>query len=225
MIDRRTLLVSLPAFATSLVPRLGAAEPTARDRKLANRLELWSGYARRTTNLMARLSTKRETSLLEEPLLSTGTLVFRAPDLLVIREDGRQGSTTMVDGTSIRLFLNGVGPKDPSTLNAEHRPAAKWLAERMLRAFAPGDGTELVADSRVQVPKGRGYRIELLPPRGSITRRELRSLTLHLDPVTGAVIRIAIAEAQGDRVEMSLSDHRQTLPDEDIDTFLAQLDP
>ncbi|MEM7155957.1 MAG: outer membrane lipoprotein carrier protein LolA [Myxococcota bacterium] len=222
MIGRRPLLLGLSALA---LPRIALAGPSAQERKLANRLELWGNYARRTRNLMARLGTRRETSLLEEPLLSTGTLVFRAPDLLVLREDGRQGSTTLIDGASIRLFLNGAGQHDPAAIDADQRPAARWLAQRLVRLFAPGDGTALLEETRPNVPKGRGYRLELLPPRGSTTRRQIRSLGVQFDPVAGSITQITIAEAQGDRVVMSLSDTRQNLPDEDIDAFLAQLDP
>lgn len=227
MIDRRTLLRALPALAVPALawPLRGAAEePTPQERKLSNRVELWSSYARRTQNLMARLSTRRETSLLEEPLPSTGTLVFRAPQLLVLRDDGRQGSTTLVDGDEIRIVLNGAGRGDPSATVADQRPAAQWLARHLLAMFAPGDGTALLQDARTHVPKGHGYRLELMPPIGSTTRRLLRSVSLQLDPVAGTITQIVVAEAQGDRVIMGLSDHRQNLPDEDIDAFLDTLD-
>lgn len=228
MIDRRTFLLALPALAV-LQPRGAAGAPAAaeaspQDRKLANRLELWGNYARRTRNLMARLGTRRETSLLEEPLQTTGTLVFRAPRLLVLRDDGRQGSTTIIDGDEIRVFLNGAGRADPSATVADQRPAAQWLARRMVHMFAPGDGTALLEDSRTHVPKGVGHRVELMPPIGSTTRRHVRSVSLLLDPVVGTITQIVVAEAQGDRVVMGLSDHRQNLPDEDIEGFLQQLD-
>jgi hypothetical protein len=236
MIRRRTLLLGAPALVgTALVGAsrswLRAApaapgEPTPEERKLANRLELWSSYAKRTQNLMARLSTRRETSLLAEPLEATGMLLFRAPSLLVLRDDGRQGSTTIVDGDQIRIVLNGSGSgrDDPAAVVADHRPAAQWLARRLLHMFAPGDGTALLEGSRTHVPRGQGHRLELMPPIGSTTRRQLRSVSMQLDPVVGTVTRIVIAEAQGDRVILGLSDHRQNLPSEDIDAFLRQLD-
>jgi len=222
MIDRRSLLLALPAIA--LWPSSSAAAPTTTDRRLANRLELWSSYAKKTRTLMTRLSTRRETSLLEEPLLSTGTLVFRAPQLLVLRDDGLQGSTTLIDGDEVRVFLNSEGRGDPSVTVADQRPAAQWVARRLRSMFAPGDGTGLVEDTRTHVPKGRGHRLELMPPRGSAARRQVRSVSMLLDPVVGTITQIAVAEAQGDRVVMGLSDHRQNLPDEDIEGFLAQLD-
>lgn len=235
MIDRRTLLLALPALALPALLRslpAGSAPPaegpSPEERKLANRLELWSGYARRTQNLMARVSTRRETSLLVEPLEATGTLMFRAPQLLVLRDDGRQGSTTVVDGDQIRIVLNRdsgwAGRADPSAVMADQRPAAQWLARRLVQMFAPGDGTELVEGSRTHVPKGHGHRLELMPPIGSSTRRQLRSVSMQLDPVVGTITQITIAEAQGDRVILGLSDHRQNLPEEDITAFLRQLD-
>jgi hypothetical protein len=232
MIDRRTLLLALPVLVVPalLRPRLAGSapadpdEPTPEQRKLANRLELWGGYARRTQNLMCRLSTRRETSLLEEPLEATGTLLFRAPQLLVLRDDGRQGSTTIVDGDEIRIVLNGAGRADPDAVVADQRPAAQWLARRLLHMFAPGDGTALIEGSRTHVPKGHGHRLELMPPIGSTTRRQIRSVSMQLDPVVGTITQVVIAEAQGDRVVLGISDHRQNLPDEDIEAFLRQLD-
>jgi hypothetical protein len=235
VIDRRTLLLALPALAVPALLRSRPAEsapegspapegPSPQERKLANRLELWSGYARRTQSLMCRLSTRRETSLLEEPLETTGTLLFRAPRLLVLRDDGRQGSTTIVDGDEIRIVLNGVGRADPSAVVADQRPGAQWLAHRLVHMFAPGDGTALVEGSRTHVPKGHGHRLELMPPIGSTTRRQLRSVSIQLDAVVGTITQIVIAEAQGDRVILGLSDHRQNLPEEDLDAFLEQLD-
>ncbi len=230
MIDRRRFLLALPALAVPAallhVRLAGSApdEPSPQDRKLANRLELWGNYARRTQNLMARLSTRRETSLLEEPLQTTGTLVFRAPGLLVLRDDGRQGSTTIIDGDEIRVFLNGAGRADPSATVADQRPAAQWLSRRLVSMFAPGDGTALLEDSRTHVPKGVGHRLELLPPIGSTTRRHVRSVSMLLDAVVGTITQIVVAEAQGDRIVLGLSDQRQNLPEEDIDGFLRQLE-
>jgi hypothetical protein len=198
--------------------------PSPEERKLANRLELWGSYARRTRNLMARVSTRRETSLLEEPHLATGTLLFRAPGLLVLRDDGRQGSTTIMDGSSIRIVLNGAGKRDPEAVVADQRPAAQWLARRLVAMFAPGDGTALIEGSRTHVPKGYGHRLELMPPIGSTTRRQLRSVSIQLDPVVGTITQIVVAEAQGDRVVLGISDHRQNLPEEDVEGFLRQLD-
>jgi hypothetical protein len=205
-------------------PRIVLAEPSdddAEDKRLRNRLELWHNFASRTQNLVARSTTTRETSLLEAPLVASGTLVFRAPDLLVLRDDGLQGSTTRIEGERVEILVNTPGV--PATvIDRASQPAAAWLADRLRALFAPGDASALVAGCRTSVPKGKGYRLELLPPRGSEIRKLLRSVTVHLDAVAGAVTEILVAEAAGDRMRIQLADHRQNLPDADIDRTLAR---
>ncbi|MBK6920272.1 MAG: outer membrane lipoprotein carrier protein LolA [Deltaproteobacteria bacterium] len=218
--SRRSLLVGLGA---ALCARSAHADELT-DKRLQNRLELWANYAKRTRNLIARVTTTRETSLLREPLVVTGQIIFRAPSTFVVRDDGLAGSTTIVDGDELSIVPNqrveGT-PLRPPIARSENLAAA-WLADRLRAAFAPGDGAELIADARTDVPK-RGYRLDILPPRGSVIRRAIRSVTLHLDPVAGAVTQILIAEAQGDRVHMQIADHRQNLPDEDLDALMAEI--
>lgn len=216
MIRRRALLVAVPALVAA-----PAFAGELEDKRLANRLELWANFAKRTKNLVVRITTTRETSLLREPLVATGTLVFASPDTLVLRDDGLAGSTTIVDARGQRIVPNRAGAAiiaiDPGTA-----PAAVWLGERLRATFAPGEGDGLVADSRAEVPKG-GHRLDLLPPVDSEIRKQLRSVTLHFDAVTGAVIEIHIAEVQGDRVRIQLADHRQNIPDADLQVTLDEV--
>lgn len=213
---RRVVLAGL--LGGVLWPRIGLAAPDAATRRLENRLELWHNYAKSTRNLVARLTTTRTTSLLDEPLVVTGTLLFVAPGTLVLRDDGLAGSTTIIDRDGTRVFANGEAASTPRPPGRE--PALDWVAERLVRAFAPGEPDTLVAGGRTHVPKGRGYRLELLPPKGSTIRRLVRSVALELDAVAGAVVQLTIAEAQGDRVVLGLQDHRQNLPPEDLEPYL-----
>ncbi|MBX7080753.1 MAG: outer membrane lipoprotein carrier protein LolA [Nannocystaceae bacterium] len=224
MIARRVVVFGgLGVAALALGDRVVSADELA-DKRLQNRLELWANYAKRTRNLVARVTTTRETSLLREPLISTGQLVFRAPATFVLRDDGLAGATTIVDGDELAIVPNGatVGAAARGVITRGEAPAAAWLADHLRAAFAPGDGAELVADCRTDVPRS-GYRLDLLPPRNSSIRRAIRSVTLHLDPVAGAVTEIVVAEAQGDRVRMQIADHRQNLPDEELDAILAEV--
>lgn len=214
--------------ALALVLAVCAAPGRARadeieDRRLTNRLELWGNFAKRTRNLVVRLTTTRTTSLLVEPLVVTGTLIYEPSGRLVLRDDGLTGSTTIITAESLRIVPNRAEAAAPSTIDRGQRVAAGWLGDRLRLTFAPGDGTALVADSRTALPRG-GHRLDLLPARDSATRKLVRSMTLHFDPVTGAVIEIVIAEAQGDRVRLQLADHRQNVPDEDIAALLADVD-
>lgn len=218
--SRRSLLVGLGA---ALCTRTAWADELT-DKRLQNRLELWANYAKRTRNLVARVTTTRETSLLREPLVVTGQIIFKVPSTFVVRDDGLNGSTTIVDGDELSILANQpvAGMPARPSIDRSENVAAAWLADRMRAAFAPGDGAALIADARTDVPK-RGYRLDILPPRNSQIRRAIRSVTLHLDPVAGAVTEILVAEAQGDRVRLQIADHRQNLPDEDLDALLAEV--
>jgi hypothetical protein len=218
------------ASALALVGASRASAEEAEDKRLQNRLELWANYAQRTKNMLARLTSTRETSLLQAPLVVTGQLVFQAPSLLVLRDDGLSGSTTVFDAGTMTILANqSHGGRPWSALPRDRLPAAAWLSDRLLALFAPGDGSAIVADSRVEVPRGGaraggGYRLEVLPPRNSQIRKVLRSLSVHLDAVAGAVTELLIAEAQGDRLRLQIADHRQNVPDEDIARILAEVD-
>jgi hypothetical protein len=219
MISRRQWMWASASLA--LMPGLVAADE-AEDKRLQNRLELWANYAKRTRNLVVRTTTTRETSLLLEPMVVTGQLIFRAPATFMLRDDGLSGSTTVVDDGTIAIVPNQARPGRHGPIVRDEAPAAVWLADRLLHSFAPGEGAELVADCRTEVPK-RGYKLDLLPPRASEIRALVRSYTLHLDAVAGAVTEILIAEAQGDRVRIQLADHRQNVPDEDVQRVIDEV--
>jgi hypothetical protein len=219
--NRRGLIVGAAAALLAPALRTGAAPSAAQAKRLENRTDLWANYAKRTRNLMARLTTTRETSLLDQPLVVTGALVFRASSkTLVLRDDGLTGSTTVVEPDRVVVVPNQSElPRGPA-LDPDRMAAARWLGDRLLGLFTPGEPDALLADARVNVPKGKGYRIELLPPRGSAARQVIRSITIHLDPVAGAVTHALIAEAQGDRLLLQITDHRQNVDDADVDRVI-----
>lgn len=217
-LERRELLLGIGA-ALVAAPTWTHASP-ADTKRLENRTDLWANYARRTKNMMARLTTTRETSLLDAPLVVTGSLVFVAPDTLVLRDDGLTGSTTYVDKERVAVAPNQSELPQGPDLDAARTPGARWLGDRLLGLFRPGDADALLAGARVNVPRGKGYRIELLPERGSPARKVIRSITVHLDPVAGAVTQALIAEAQGDRLRLQITDHRQNVDEADVNRVI-----
>lgn len=218
-LSRRAILVG---SAATLVPQLARAAPN--ERLLQNRLELWANYARRTKNMMARVTTTRETSLLDEPLVTQGSLVFDAPSTLLLRDDGLSGSSTLVDGESVTVRPTQPTLAAPPAVEPAQREAERWLAGLLLRLFAPPPSEEggqrvLIEGLRVDVPR-RSFRLELIPARGSVVRKTFRSVTVHLDPVVGTVTQVLVAQTQGDRLRLQLTDHRQNVDQEDIDAVL-----
>ena len=212
--SRRAVLAgTLGLLGVSLVGF--AAPPVDREqRRLAARLELWATFARKSSNLLARYTSSRTSPLLHEPHASSGALAFVAPATLVLRDDSATGSTTRIEPGKVAIEPNDPSlPRRPMAQRSES-PALRWLADHLVASFAPGDGSALTADARVEVPSGRTPRLILMPPRDSAARSVIRSVTLTLDQVGGAVVRLEIAESDGSNFVLGLADHRQAVETE-----------
>lgn len=197
-------------------------EPTPEQRRLANRLELHRNYAKRTKNLVARYTSERISSLLQQPLINSGQLAFAAPGTLVLRDDGATGSTTRISPGLLELRANDPSLPRRSLVDSSGTtpPALRWLADRLLACFAPDGEQALIGDGRSEVPRGALPRLVILPRRGSPARLVLRSLTLTLDPVGGAIQRIVIAEADGGEFRLALVDPQQNVEPEPLARIL-----
>ena len=212
--SRRGMLTTGALTSLALGAGLVEAAPAVSERRLSNRLELWSTFARNSSNLLARYTSTRTSPLLREALVGSGELAFIAPASLVMRDDDPTGSRTRIDPRTIEII-----PNDPSLPRRDlparaNAPALRWLAAHLVACFAPGDGAALVADARVEVPRGRARRLQVLPPRDSAARGVIRGLTLTLDQVGGAVVRIQIDESDGGSFVFALADHRQQVEEQ-----------
>ncbi|MFO7566922.1 MAG: hypothetical protein R6X02_30035 [Enhygromyxa sp.] len=218
-LSRRTLLGSGLGLGLGLLGAslLGFAAPPAappmdrEQRRLAARLELWAAFARKSSNLLARYSSSRTSPLLREPLGAAGALAFVAPATLVLRDDAATGSTTRIEPGRVTIEPNDPSlPRRPLPSRSES-PALRWLADHLVASFAPGDGSALTTDARVEAPSGRTPRLILMPPRDSAARALIRSVTLTLEQVGGAVVRVEITESDGGSFVLGLADHRQAV--------------
>jgi hypothetical protein len=213
---RRGLIVSgaalgLGLLGASLATWAAPPEEDREQRRLAARLELWAAFARKSSNLLARYTSSRSSPLLHEPLGNSGALAFVAPGTLVLRDDTATGSTTRIEPGRATIEPNDPSlPRRPLPQRSES-PALRWLADHLVASFAPGDGSALTADARVEAPSGRTPRVILLPPRDSAARAVIRSVTLTLDQVSGAVVRLEIMESDGGSYVLGLADHRQSV--------------
>ena len=73
----------------------------------------------------------------------------------------------------------------------------------------------------MEVPSGKTPRLNLMPPRDSVARTLIRSMTLTLDQVGGAVVRVEIAESDGSSFVLQISDHRQNVEQDLLDRVLG----
>lgn len=219
MTTRRRFLALAAALA---LPRPGlAADP--RERPIARRLELWARAAAATRLLVARYESTRQSALLPEPLRSAGTLLARAPDLLVLRDDARAGATTRLDAGQLEIRPND--PELPALVGAQ-APAITWLFEHMRTLLVVPEGQDpaalLLADAQISVPRGPGLRLDLSPPRDHPARAKIRDLVVQLDPHTGDVDQLQLLEASGDRVELLFSERRRAATDDELAGLLGR---
>ena len=234
---RRQFLTKLSAHLAFgvghvLLSATAAAAPPSREtiakRRLQNRLELWATFSQQSQTLVARYHSKRWSSLLEEPLEVDGQLFFIAPHTLVLRDSGFSGSVTRIIGTrtSVVSTQRSGRPSDPGETkpspDLRRLPGLRWCSDRLLRVFAPGAGEGLIADARHEVPRGRSPRLIVRPRLADLARLEIRDLTLQLDPVGGAPLRIDIAQTRGDRHRLQLGDHRQGLSPNEVEELIAR---
>ncbi|MCY1008957.1 hypothetical protein OV079_26050 [Nannocystis pusilla] len=221
MHPRRTFL-RLAAGALALAPGRARAQAPVVDRQLARRLELWAKAAAGTRALVARYALTRQSTLLKEPLKTAGTLLARAPDTLVMRDDTRDGVTTRL--ARGRLEIRPNDPALPALAEAPS-PTVTWLFEHVLALFCVPEGAgeptaALQADARLTVPRGPGHLLAITPRRDHPARREIRDLVVHLDPHTGDVDQLDLVEAGGDKLVITFSQRRRDAGEDEIAALL-----
>jgi len=227
MFGRRVLMVGLASLGgMALLPR----PALARERVIGRRLELWRSYAATTQNLVASLTTTRDSSLYADGKSRRipGTLVFVAPDRLLLHDEDPEGSTTLIDGPRASILANGEGAQSVPELRPN--PALRWLGSLLVGAFAPPPAdpeapTAFELDARLSRPRGAGIRLTVAPPQGSPVRRVIRTVTISLAPTSGAIDRIELIESAGDRLLLELSGLQKNLEAGPLAEVLRAIDP
>ena len=154
--------------------------------------------------LEASFEQRKESVMLLEPEVSTGTLAYRAPDRVRWDFTSPTPTTVIVGGQEMLTWYRDQGV-------AERRHVGD-SADRMLQMLGPGASLETLRsyfDVTAAFPaeETAPYRLELKPRMRRIERR-LRSLTLALDRDLFVPIYVRIEEAGGDVTELRFSDLR-----------------
>lgn len=198
---RTALILALGTCPAALAVAAPAPAPAV-PRAVEKRLALWQRAA--VTGLAARYRLTRHSSMLWDPLVVEGSLVFTAPDRLELRDDARTGATTVLAGGIVEISAND--PALPPWPAAAPTPAQQWLQDHLLALFAARDRDALLRDARAVIPRGPGQRLELSPPRTHAAAATIDHLRVLLDPDTGAVLELELALVSGDRVTLELRD-------------------
>ena len=151
--------------------------------------------------LSCSIAQERRTALLEKPIASAGTMVYRRePGRLVFRMSAPRTTEIHMDRTTYQV----------------HRPDEKRLERiefendeltgRLLMVFQPKE-EEVGKAFAVRAGASKDGRIEVrLEPQDEKVRKRLRRLVLTIRESDGALERILYEDADGDEVRFDLTD-------------------
>jgi outer membrane lipoprotein-sorting protein len=189
-------LLSLALVAASL-----AADPLPQEA-----VEVWEAMSQ-VRSLEASFRQSRTTTLLAQPLVSTGTLRFARPDRLawVVQTPGR--STMVVDGSKVGMSYPDLGVHEQLDLAGD--PDAERLVRSMM-VWLAGDLEQVQADYAVQfaaAPAGsEALHLATLEPRSPTMAALISKLELSIGGEPLRVLAVTMHEPDGDRVDITMHD-------------------
>ena len=183
----RLAVVALIAFATLLAsPAQSLAQAGVFD--LARLMQLLS----RTPAVEVPYTEKKYSTLLAEPIVSSGTLSYRRPDTVEKSMTAPRNERFRIAGEELIIVRNGAERRFPLS----SQPLLSAFAAS-LRGVLAGDATLLRSYYRLALEgEEQGWRLEMIPLEDEITRYVER---ITVSGRAGLVERIEVREASGDR--------------------------
>ena len=156
---------------------------------------------RRGASTQANFREERRLTLMNKPVIETGTVSFLPPDKFRRQVDG--GSLTVCDGDTLWLFYPQFGEAEKYTLSS-NRPLRESVA-----AMTSGFGLQnLSKNYNVQAWKTpNGYRAKLTPKTPSM-RKAVAEIQVDISNELSAK-RLEIIGAEGDRTVIVFSNERR----------------
>ncbi len=165
--------------------------------------------SRRGAAIQADFREERRLSLMNQPVVETGTVSFLPPDKFRRQVNG--GSLTVCDGETLWLYYPQFGEAEKYTL-ASNRSIRESLA-----AMTSGFGLQgLAKNYNIRVMKtANGYKAKLTPKTSSL-RKAVSEVEVDISSELSAR-RLEIAGSEGDRTIITFSNERRaTLSPEDF---------
>ena len=206
------LLVSVAATRTSAKPAKSvksakspkpgpaAADPIGRGKAPADVDALLAGLAR-APGLYARFTEEKHLTLLQQPLVTTGSIYFAPPARFARVAEKPIPSTLVVDGNQLR-FGNADGQE---SMNLGANPVARLFADAFVMLLSGNRaGLEKIFKMQlVPAPGGEDWRL-LLTPRVAPMDKMIKDLELRAH---GLIVReLTVRESNGDWTRTTFSD-------------------
>ncbi|MFH1469545.1 MAG: outer membrane lipoprotein carrier protein LolA [Pseudomonadota bacterium] len=162
--------------------------------------------------LEARFEQIRTTSLLAQPLVSTGTLRFQRPDRLAWQVESPGRSLMVMDGSKVGMWYPDLDVREEIDLSGD--PDAARLVGAMM-VWLAGDLSAVAQSYRVAwsqaapagAPTGT-LHAAVLTPRDATMAALVSELDLFLGGEPLRVLAVTMREPDGDRVEITMRDVR-----------------
>lgn len=151
--------------------------------------------------LSAKVVQSRKTALLDQPIVSSGTLFYRRePARLVFRLTSPKTSEIHLDAAAYQIYR----PEEKRLERIEFEDRS--ITGKLLMVFQP-KSDEIGKAFSVRKGASKPGEIEiLLEPGDEKIRKRLTRIALGLDEKSGLIKRISTADADGDEVTFELSD-------------------
>ena len=186
----RTAFLSAAAIACALAMPLARAAPIA--------LDALMDLLRREKPAAAHFNETKQMALLDRPLESSGELLFTPPDRLEKRTTSPGSERLVVEGDA--LVMERAGRKQSASLREWPQVAAMLDG---IRATLAGDRARLERVYTVRLDgDADAWRLVLVPRDAQVAKIVAR---VTLGGVQGAVRRVEIEQADGDRSLMQIA--------------------
>lgn len=154
-----------------------------------------------TKTLSAQVVQSRKTALLDQPIVSSGTLYYRRePARLVFRLTSPKASEIHLDASAYQVYR----PDEKRLERIEFEDAS--ITGKLLMVFQP-KSEEIGKAFGIRKAASKPGEIEiLLEPTDEKIRKRLTRLSIALDEKTSMLKKISTADADGDEVTFDLTE-------------------
>lgn len=179
-----------------------AAEMSPEDR--ASLLARIEALHAKSGAVAAGFTERRNSRLLQQPLVSEGEISFQTPGKFRRELRGANPSLAVSNGQTLWLYYPKFGEAE------RYRLGQRAFFDDSLAAMNAGLNFERIDEFyRVRAyPEPPGYRIELIPKKANI-KRVIQSLSIWLDPELN-IRNTEVVLPKGERIQTSYSNLRRT---------------